>query len=224
MHMRMVDSMVTPPGVQRAEEPQTVGANKPRTRCQFANRVAAGVEDRLVADPRVGADDLPQPVGHGKTHQIIGHGQQLRHALGQPDLRFVRLAVGTMPIPATSAHLMRASAGVTFVVQVSQLTRTTTRDDSEHSFVLGRHPVGVLAQVAIGMLPQRFGDGRHVSYFGLRLPRFRLPESRLAAGLPRLAFLRDRCFRENGSKRSRDWASSSSLARASCSPVSVKCR
>ena len=87
---------------------------------------------------------------------------------------------------------MRASAGVTFVVQVSQLTRTTTRDDGEHPFVFGRHPVGVLAKVAVRMLSQRFGDRRHASYFGLRLPGLRLPESclpesRLAAGLPWLA-------------------------------------
>ena len=220
----MINRKVTPPSVQCAEEPDAVGADETRPRRQFPNRVATGVKDCLVADALVGAHDLPQRCRHCESHKIIGHGQQLSGSLRQPNLRFVRLTVGTMTISATSAHPMLASAGITFVVQVSQLTGTTTGDDGEHPFVLGRHPVGVLAKVTVRMLSQRFCDGRHASYFGLRGRRFRLPESRLAAGLPWLVSLRDRGFCENCSNKSPVCAISSSLARPSCSAVSVRCR
>ena len=73
-------------------------------------------------------------------------------------------------------------------LQEPQLTRTTPRDRRQHTLVLGRHPLGVLAKVTIRMLSQGICDGRHASYLGLRLPEFDSPEFGLstfglAAGL-----------------------------------------
>ncbi len=109
----------------------------------------------------MGAYDLPQRLRHRKRDHKVLHWQQLSHPLGQPKPDFVVLAVGTMSVAAASTDPMLVWAGFALVLQMSQLARSTTGNQSQHAFVLMWHSMTELGQISVRMLPQSFCDRWH---------------------------------------------------------------
>ena len=73
--------------------------------------------------------------------------QQLTHPRSKPDLRLLLLTIGTMAVPTTAANPVSPLARITSVVQVTEFSRTTTRDKRQHTLVFHRHSCRELRQV-----------------------------------------------------------------------------
>ena len=98
VHVRMVDQGPGP-GVQHTQDPDQP-ADIMWVRGQLDERLGRGAEQDVVEVFLMGADELPQLMGHGEDHVKVGDRQELLTPLCQPGLGVQAMTLGATAVAA----------------------------------------------------------------------------------------------------------------------------